>query len=446
MKEQDKLEEYFRSNLADYEEQPSEDLWMEVLPMLSAKSAESNKTFFFILLLLLSLLLSTVVVWSLNENDLSGKNTKKDVAISPQMPKDQLKDSKELEKTETETINSITKTIDTANSYVKTKTGRTNKKLALAELPKRKKELAIQSNKIDSWKPENPNNFISTPLLLSDHTLQQLDTKSPSIPIEKQKKPISISKYIGLKTLPRQRYFYEQTFKDAAPAEQAIRQSSAGYNFHLELEAGLILNHQWYLGVHLSHNSNRESLEFALNESFTQQDIFVLLDGGPRSIPFEQTALFETLEGNLLVAAKTPEIEAGEKTFYVSSQQNVRSQRIGLNAAYKLDAHMSSIMPKIGLSGVFTSIEGIEKLSARDAENVFAVEAIRTSEIEPLQLVNIEGMLGFQAELPISKSRKWTLVAESSYWFDLTPLFKSEQQQILRSNWANGVGIRYHLP
>ncbi|MEM0991598.1 MAG: hypothetical protein AAF847_07225 [Bacteroidota bacterium] len=449
MKDKDKIEHYFRSNLANYEENPPEFIWEQTLVELQSSPSKSYKFFVWILLLLFSALLLSTMVWSFNSKQMEGQDAETnevEQAMAEIIKEGENYPSGETEVAANTNANGVPAKVMPSSPISTTDQRRNNWQLIQLTQP------PIQHTVLRSTTAENVpiqlRKHISIADLTSSKTIPTIPTEVATISVEKEKKPIHISKYIGLKSLARQRHFYQQSFFDAqgeVANKQPVR-STVSNNVHAELEAGLILNHQWYVGLHLSHNRNREVLEFAVNESFTQQDIFVLIDGGPKRIPFEQTALFETLEGNLLVSAKTPEIEAGEKTFYIISQQQVRSQRIGLNAAYKLDARTSSIMPKIGFSGVFTTIEGPEALSARDGEDVFAVEAVRTSAVEPLHLVNIEGNIGFQAELPISKSRKWALMVESSYWFDLSPLFKNNQQQILRSNWASGVGIRYHLP
>lgn len=461
MKEKDHIEDYFKKYLEQYEESPDENFWARVAPAIEVQKERNNRKVLWILLLLLSLLLTGFLVRSIAwDRD--------------------FKFEKEEERTPIVMDNVLTD--DPLDIDNKTPILRIEKPVQeeVRVVEKLQKTQFIEEEQLNSIAEKESIEAIPPLIELEDHKvvggvttsisgvpkLQQqemealpdkiatLNYVAPELP--KTRRPLTVQPYVSLNSYQGQSVFYEGTRRfGAGTVEQISFNPINNTSLNLGIDAGVIINQQLYVQLGFNQNFSELTYKGTVNKDLSEQEIAILADGVPINFDFTMDTYFDEIEGKLKLRLKTSEIEAGKKDFSIAAQRKVQTTRWMLATAYKIDINdVIRLIPKIGINQVTTQYQEYQEISGEEIrldpeeqrlESQLNVEASQTSMNEEIQLKNMEGILGFQAEIPLSRSRKWLIVPTGELWFDLTPSLEQTNLTLKKSVLTLGASLRYNI-
>ncbi|MEM8527296.1 MAG: hypothetical protein AAGG68_21830 [Bacteroidota bacterium] len=458
MKEKDHIESYFKKHLEHYEESPDEDFWARVAPVIEVPEKDKNHEILWLLLLLFSLLMTGVLMG----NIVWGKEvkTQEDENNQPIVQEYSIVDSLGKQSTDLETNFYVEKEkMNSQELAIKLKqTSNAERKSTAVSQITRPAEIEVASEKSGLMNAIVEDKM--TPIL-EQKELALLPSKvakfyyiAPELPDPPRR--LRVQPYTTLHSHQVQSIIYEGArLFGTRTAERTLFNPINKTNLNLGLDAGVIINQQFYLQVGFNQNFGELTYEGTVSKNLSEQEIAIMADGIPINFDFTMDTYFDELEGKLKLTLNTSEIEAGEKNFSVAAQGKVQTTRWMLATAYKIDiSDLILLTPKIGINQVTTNYKEYQQVLGMEVrtdaneemlESQLNVEASRTSTSEEIQLKNVEGILGFQAEIPLGKSRKWLIVPTGELWFDLTPSLKQTNLTLRKSVLSLGVGLRYNI-
>jgi len=459
MKEKDHIENYFKKYLEHYEESPDENFWVEISPAIEVPKQKNSNKAIWILLLLLSLLLTRFLLRSITwdrelelEKEQSSVsivadhlfvdtiiNREDQVAVSQKEAKPIHKENKKINQSEIKEL------------HTKEKSDLTSQKQLVESLTgiSPEDEITLNSSEGNEEIPSIEQQLLE----LLPSKVATLNYVAPELPM--LSRSLRVQPYVSLHSYQLQGVNYEGIRKMGGTTTDRILTRPINTILNLGIDAGVVLNEQFYIQIGFNRNYSEFTYTGIVNRTLEEQEIAILFDGVPINFDFTMDAYFDEIDGTLKLTPKTTEIEAGNKSFSIEARLKVQTTRWILATAYKLDVNdVIRLTPKIGVSKVSTKYQQYEHLSGEEKlldsngeiiENQLNVEANQTSMNEEVQLENIEGVFGFQLEIPLDKSRKWSLVPAGELWFDWTPGLERPNLTLKRSTLTLGAGVRYTI-